>query len=171
MTKQRIVLGLVVLLILIIISIVIWQMAAPSSAPAPAPVVTAPTIPITSANNIFQIGLCGSCVGPPNLVAADVNGSITAGQYPPAALALALQNSMNVATQGVTGLSGEWTVTYDPVQKIFSVVTNNKRAWTFKTVPNNIYATIGMTSFADKYWTWWNGTAANSTAVGAPLPL
>ena len=155
---NKLAIGLVVLLLLMLIIAIymFWPVK---------------TIAVTSANNVFQIGLCGSCSGAAKPIGADVTGLVTPGNYTPAALASALMSAMNVTTQAVSTLPNEWTVAYNPTTKTFGFVSNTQRSWTFKTIDHSIYATIGMTPRVDKFWMFWNGTAALSTSVGNPITI
>lgn len=149
---------IVLILLLIFIGYMIYRMSAP-------------TIVITAANNAFQIGLCGSCSGAVKPIGADVSGMIPSGSYTPDSLAKQLQLSMNLATKSVSGLDNEWTVSFNPTTKTFFIFSNTRRAWAIKATANSIYGVIGMTSFINQFWMFWNGQIANSTMIGKPLAI
>lgn len=142
----------------------------PPDVPVP-DVPAAPTIAITPANNAFQISMCGTCSGPEKPYGGDVNGAVPVGAYTPLGLAAALQEQMNNVTGAATGLGNEWSVSFNEATKAFSFLSNSKRAWTFKSFPNSIYSTVGISAYVDNYWVFWNGRPDISTAIGTPVNI
>lgn len=122
-------------------------------------------------NSRFTIALCGTCNGPASQFGGDIIGSLRRGKYSASEFVEELSSAMNNATAIKTGVPGEWKVTLDPNTETISILSNTRRAWTFKSVPGSFYQMAGLSAAVDNFWVFWNGAPENSTFTGSPMAM
>ena len=126
---------------------------------------------INKYNNKFIIALCETCNGPDAKIGGDVAGEIRPGVYTLPELVAEFRRAMNAVTKSKTGVDNEWDITLDAENRVVSILSNTRRAWTLKSHKYSMYKALGLEGTVDNFWVFWNGNPANSTYVGESIPV